>query len=179
MQPEVFKFVRCGDIIGCVQIPERTRKLILDFYALHGTAYLIMIQLQSKSDMLLNYSQVFLLSFVTRALYEKLMLLMACIDPGLDYAKLEGGKSMKRKFVEQSKRGNLDLTKKLSEHLEDLELLDDYYRSPEVHKIGRLMGLVYNGYQISLLNEVCSFFNTANHFFIDICKFLRQQQGLQ
>jgi len=43
-----------------------------------------------------------------------------------------------------------------------------------VHKMGRVLGLVHNGYFQSLLNEVLSFQNQTNHYLIRVRDFVKK-----
>ena len=124
--------------------------------------------------MLAQYSSVFLLSFVTRAQYEKLMLLVASIDGTISYKRLDNSKKMKSTFIKESENSELEVTKHLRKSVANLELLDDNYRTPEVHKLGRILGLVYQEYYSSMINEVLSFQNEANFLFVEVCDYIRE-----
>lgn len=164
----------CTDIIDNSNVSEDIKKLILDIFALRACAIHLISRLHNNSDTLAQYSSVFLLSFVTRAQYEKLMLLVAKIDSTISYKRLDNSKKIKSTFVKESETSNLEITKHLRDFIINLELLDDNYRTPEVHKLGRILGLISQGYYSSMINEVLSFQNEANFLFIEVCNYIRQ-----
>ena len=172
-QVDILKSSQCSDILSSPTISDEIKKIVLDLFALRASAVLITVRLHDPSDVLSQYSQIFLLAFVTRAQFEKLILLLAKLDETLDFQDLDKSKKMKTTFRKQAKNSNFDLTKKLSAILEDVELLDDNYRTPETHKMGRILGLTKKGHFTSLLNEVLSFQNTADGLFQDVCEYVR------
>ncbi|MBW1732426.1 MAG: hypothetical protein JRJ75_16370 [Deltaproteobacteria bacterium] len=104
------------------------------------------------------------------------MLLLAKLDGNLDFAALDKSKKMKTTFKKQAQRSTFELTREFSDLLEDVELLDDNYRTPETHKMGRVLGLTYNGYFGTQVNEVLSFQNTALKAFNRICEHIRKER---
>jgi len=169
----------CSDIIHDSNVPVEIRKSLLDVFTLRACALYTVGKLHSASNALSEYSSVFLASFVTRAQFEKLMLLMARIDEALDYKKLDSSKKMKATFAKQAASSQFPLTKRLLGLVADLELLDDNYRTPETHKMGRILGLVNSQHFGTMLNEVLSFQNDANNFFMDVCRHIRTHFSTQ
>lgn len=178
-EADILSASECRDIVADDRIPGTIRKLALDFFTLRATAILTATCLTGSNDPLRQYATVFLVSFVTRAQFEKLMLLVAYVDPALDYEVLDKSKRMKATFRKQASQSTLDLTKRFWNVVESLELLDDNYRTPETHKLGRILAIVHKGQYTSALNEVLSFQNTVNNFFWDLCNYLRKEYGLQ
>lgn len=172
---DLLKASECEDLLNSKSMTDDIKKIILDFFTLRASAMLISMRLHDPGDVLCEYSQILLLTFITRAQFEKLILLLAKLDESLDFHVLDKSKKMKATFRKQAKNSSFDLTKKLAGSLEDVELLDDNYRTPETHKMGRILGLTKKGYFGTLINEVLSFQNTANDFFNDICNYLREK----
>ncbi|MBW2044101.1 MAG: hypothetical protein JRI96_04350 [Deltaproteobacteria bacterium] len=62
----------CEDIINNPRISEDIRKIVLDVFTLRAAAILVALRLHHTGDVLSQYSEIFLLSYITRAQFEKL-----------------------------------------------------------------------------------------------------------
>ena len=163
-------------VLARADLSLEVKKFIIDLVALHSTAMLVITKLWDRKDTLTQYASVFILSFVTRSEIEKLMLLVAAIDPAMDLSKLERSKRVRRVFQAEVVKSDWDITRTLAQFVPNVSLLDDNYRSPEVHKRGRLLALVQGGHFGSLINEVLSFQNEAQGIFREICKSLTERE---
>jgi hypothetical protein len=140
------------------------KKLLLDVLTLRATGVLVAKHLHgTREDPLLQYAQIFSLTSAVRAQIEKTMLLLAILDPALNYKQLDNSKKIRSVFLRQAKDSTSPATKRFVSFLEAVDVLDDRYRNPELHKNGRLWGLVSSGHAGSILNEVLSFFNALQH----------------
>jgi hypothetical protein len=140
------------------------KKLLLDVLTLRATGVLVAKHLNGTGeDPLLQYAQILSLTSAVRAQIEKTMLLLAMLDPALNYQRLDNSKKIRSVFLKQAKDSTSPATKRFASFLESVDLLDDKYRNPELHKNGRLWGLVTSGHAGSILNEVLAFFNALQH----------------
>lgn len=140
------------------------KKLLLDVLTLRAAAVLVAKHLNGEGDdPLLRYAQVFSLTSAVRAQVEKTMLLLAVLDPALNYRQLDSSKKIRSLFLRQAENSTSPATKRFASFLEAVDVLDDKYRNPEFHKNGRMWGLISSGHGGSILNEVLSFFNELQH----------------
>jgi hypothetical protein len=112
------------------------QRLFIDILTLRATVMLVAKRMWGK-DMLAQYSLVFLLAFTVRAQIEKTMLMFAHLDPALNYPQLDASKKIRSVFLRQARGSSWEPTLRLAALLESVDILDDMYRSPEIHKTGR------------------------------------------
>lgn len=164
-------------LIRSEQINSNVKKLLLDIQGMLA-AYMCNSKVyfsEKPESYVQRYSTIITSAFMARAMIEKLILLVALIDSELEYDKIQGSKSIKSSFIKQAGKSKNELTSDLLHYLPNVELLDDNYRTPETHKLGRIFGLLNYDLKVfnSLLNEVSTHFNYANGFFAMILKYLR------
>jgi hypothetical protein len=140
---------------------------------LRAAALLLMLKLQDKTNILKQFTTLFSVSFTARAQIEKLILLFAKIDPNINFKRIDDSKKVRSAFYKQALSSSMPLTIKFSRFLEDVQLLDEKYRNPEIHKSGRLLKIVHSGYYTNAMNEVLGYLNKVNEFYVDICDILR------
>ena len=136
-----------------------------------------MTRLKSEDVIVAQYASVFFLAFVTRAQYDKLMLLVAEIDDEVDFKSIDGASKRKKTFKNQAIKSTFPLTAKLFKAIDSLDMLDDNFRTPETHKMGRTLGLILSGHYRTLYNEVFAFFNQGNQIFKEICEHLKNSKN--
>ena len=184
VRPEAHRMVvdscDCGDLIRDEAISLAIRKLLLDFYTLRAASICVganLVLARPKypgKNNLTYYSKLLMTGTTTRAMYDRLMTLAATMDDELDEGRLSSNRSTKRAFLKQSATSSFPPTQMTREAVESLWILDDKYRSPELHKTGRLYSLVHAGHVDSLMNELCSFQNQATDLFNRFCAHLRE-----
>jgi hypothetical protein len=150
------------------------KRLFIDILALRGTVLLVMKRVGGK-DLLSQYSLVFLLAVTVRAQIEKTMLLFAHLDQNLDFKRLDASKKIRSVFPRQAKGSSWPPTAQLAAFLASVDILDEMYRSPEVHKTGRLWSLLLSGHFETCLNEVMSFFNEHQQVMIALANHLGEE----
>src|SRR5262249_16718649 len=79
------------------------KKLLLDLLTLRATGILVAKHLNGTGkDLLLRYAQIFSLTSAVRAQIEKTMLLLAVLDPALNYGQLDSSKKIRSVFLKQA-----------------------------------------------------------------------------
>lgn len=137
---------------------DESKKLLLDMLTLRASAILVLRHVHGQ-DILSRYAAMFSLTCAVRAQIEKTMLFLARLDPALDYKQLDSSKRIRSTFLKQAAQSGYPATARMAAFLEGVEILDGRYRSPELHKTGRLWGLLYSGHVDTSLNEILAFLN--------------------
>lgn len=162
----------CSDIMSDLGVPEVVKRRLLELYAMVMAEVRTLSRLNGQ-DLLSQYSASLALTLVVRAKIEKLMLLIAELDPAIDIKPLLNTKKLRSLFLRKAAASTFPLTQELSHFLNDVDLLDDHYRTPEAHKTGRLLPLLHNGSYNSVLNELLSYSNGSNLIFAKTLDYLR------
>ena len=82
---------------------------------------------------------------------------------------------MKSSFLKEAVKSNDPITKEFLHYITNVEILDNSFRTPEIHKLGRIFGLLNYDINVydSLFNEISAHFNYANIYVAKIIKLLR------
>lgn len=167
---ELLSFYDCSHVVFNSGVPIDVKKIVLDIFTFHATSMHIIANVaDERSGIIAEYSTVFQLAFVTRAISEKLMLLQSKLDIFLDFKKLDSSKKIKSVFKSQAVNSANKYTKELAIFVDTLDILDDNYRTPETHKMGKILGLICSGHYDTCMNEVLGFYNKAMEIFSGIC----------
>jgi hypothetical protein len=181
------KEIEIKELIEIEGLDLNLKKLLLDIYALKASLVrttILYTENNSKDNheqnFILKYTTIFTLTTISRTILEKLILIIGLIDKDLDYESLIGSKSIKRTFIKTGSKSIEPLTIELLKHITNIEILDENYRTPEIHKISRLLGMLSEckgeifG---SILNEIFSFQNWTTQFFKKICNKLKEENA--
>lgn len=178
----ILKVFNCEDLIDKENIPIQARKLIVDIYGLIAANLEVQVAIFSRfkeedsNNYIKFYSSILCCTFLTRSEIEKIIQLVSILDPAIEHKTVQGSKSIRRTFKKMAEKSTLDLTNELVHELSNIELLDDNYRTPEAHKMSRILGILNNLSKEThgtLINEVISYFNWANKFYKKLCDSLR------
>jgi|GEM_PF-5578705 hypothetical protein len=180
---ELLKTFDCEDLLEKENIPPQAKKLIVDIYALIATNFELQFTLQTSfypddsKNFIKFYSSILSCTFITRAEIEKIIQLISVIDPAIDYSTLQGSKSIRRTFQKLAEKTEFELTKEFARSISNIEILDDNFRTPEAHKMSRILGVLNNLSKEtygSLINEVLASMNGTNQFYKKLCDYLRK-----
>ena len=161
------------------KIDNNVKKILLDIVGLIAAhLYNQIIHTNSKDIQAIyvqRYSALITSTFVIRAIIEKLILLIAQLDEDIEYRKIVDSKSMKSSFLKEAVKSNDPITKEFLHYITNVEILDNSFRTPEIHKLGRIFGLLNYDINVydSLFNEISAHFNYANIYVAKIIKLLR------
>lgn len=136
------------------------QRKLLDILSLINSNILVYLSLgkQREKFVFVDYAIFFSLVVIIRAQMDKIALLIADIDSNIDYKKLKKEwkktNSLKNSFIKLASSSDDIMTKEAIDLLKNADILEDNFRTPEIHNIGRSLELVYLGYGEKLANIV-------------------------
>ena len=175
------------DELGCREIflkkyRRSIQRKLLDIISLINSNISIYLALNNQKNLkFVDYTIFFSLIVIVRAQADKIALLIADIDDTIDYQKLinawKSTNSLKKSFIKLALPSDNLITKDAINLLKNIDILEDNFRTPEIHNIGRSLELVYLGYGEKLANIAYSYQTDILNLLKKIILHLKENQS--
>ncbi|MDF2387222.1 hypothetical protein JMG10_37560 [Nostoc ellipsosporum NOK] len=112
-----------------------------------------------------------------RAVWEKLIGLAVLLERPVDFNKVQGAKSVKSEFIKRFENSQNLVTQLIWDYLHSIVIFDEQFRTPELHKTGRIIHWATHEQYAVESNRVLAYRNDLNRVLRKIVDLLLKNEN--